>query len=254
MKIAFSQATSAEGGDILMRRFAEFGYDGLQLKAGQYAPFLDDPSTFLTRYGHSRGVASALIAGGPLDEAGIARLRQVIAFAAAVGSERVIFCHGHPRAQVKAGDHRLFAQTLSAIGAEALDQGVALSLHHHLDQPVMHRDDFAPFFNAVEPGRVGLTIDTAHLVKSGVTDVAGIIREWSHVIDNFHLKDIDERDQFRVLGQGLIDFAPIFGAILSVGYDGWVSADEESGADVVEALRVCHEFITVGLRRVHRQA
>jgi inosose dehydratase len=248
VKLAFSQATSDEGAEVLMRRFVEFGYEGLQLKAGQYAPFLDDGPAFLARYGTARGgVASALIAGGQLDEPGITHLRQVIAFAATVGSERVVFCHGKPRTQVKAGDHRRHARVLSALGQEAQDRGVALSLHHHFNQPVMRRDDFAPFFDAVDAGRVGLTIDTAHLVKSGVEDVGGVIREWAHVIDNFHLKDIDADGQFRVLGQGRIEFAPIFEAIRSIGYDGWVSADEESGADVVEAMRTCHSFLTAAL-------
>jgi hypothetical protein len=33
-------------------------------------------------------------------------------------------------------------------------------------------------------------IDATHLVKSGITDIAGIIGGYRHVIDNMHIKDI----------------------------------------------------------------
>jgi hypothetical protein len=33
-------------------------------------------------------------------------------------------------------------------------------------------------------------IDATHLVKSGITDITGIIRGYRHVIDNMHIKDI----------------------------------------------------------------
>lgn len=97
-------------------------------------------------------------------------------------------------------------------------------------------------------GTVGLTVDTAHLVKSGVSDIAGLIRDLRDVIDNFHLKDFAD-GCFRVLGTGDIDFGPVFAAILETGYDGWLSADEESGADVVEAMRQCYRFMTGRLGR-----
>ena len=71
---------------------------------------------------------------------------------------------------------------------------------------------------------------------------AGLSCSW---IDNFHLKDFDS--DWRVLGEGAIDFGPVFAAIRDIGFDGWVSTDEESGADFVEAMATCHRFVTEGL-------
>lgn len=247
MKLAFSSLTASdEQVDELFRSFAQAGYDGLQLKGGQYLPYLDDPDRFLAERGDTPGAASALIAGGTLDDDNFHLLHRIFDFAQAVGSERIVFCHTAGREGLTADDIRAFAEELAELGSDALDHGLQLSLHNHYDSPVMRREDFDAFFGAPVVQTVSLTVDTAHLAKSGVTDMAGLVRDFAHVIDNVHLKDF-AAGQWRMLGQGEIDFAPVFAAIREIGYDGWVSADEESGADVAEAMRHCRRFMADGL-------
>ncbi|MBX3002036.1 MAG: TIM barrel protein [Caldilineaceae bacterium] len=243
MKIAFSRPTaSREEQRQLFENYRAVGYEGLQLKAGQYMPYVDNPQQFCDEWGQYEGVAAGLIIGGKLDDGGIATLRKLFTFAGAVGSERIIFCHGVPRSEVTDADIKQFARLLSDLGREAQQQGVALSLHHHYNQPVMHLADIATFFDAADPDAVGLTIDTAHLVKSGIGDVAGVIREFGDVIDNFHLKDFADGD-WRVLGHGGLNFDPIFAAIGDIDYEGWLCADEESGGDLIGGMRECYQVI-----------
>ncbi len=247
MRFAFSKPTSgADDTRTLFTRFGGIGYDGLQLKAGQYVPYFGEPERFRDEWGRYDGVASALIAGGGLDPGGVARLCEVFAFGEAVGSEMVVFCHGVPREGLASDDIRGFARELSELGKKARGRGLKLSLHNHYGQPVMRREDIETFFDAAEGDAVGLTLDTAHLVKSGVDDIAGVIRDFSRVIDNFHLKDL-AGGSFRVLGEGEIDFAPVFAAIREIAYDGWVSTDEESGAEVLGAMEHCLRFMRAGL-------
>jgi len=247
LRFAFSKPTRGEADTrTLFTRFGEIGYDGLQLKGGQYVPYLGEPGRFRDEWGRYDGVASALIAGGGLDDDGIARLREVFAFGKAVGSEMIVFCHGAPRQRLAPDDIRGFARQLSELGKEARGRGLKLSLHNHCGQPVMRREDIEVFFDAVEGDAVGLTVDTAHLEKSGVDDIAGVIRDFSRAIDNFHLKDF-AGGSFRVLGEGGIDFAPVFAAIKEIAYDGWVSTDEESGAELLGAMEHCLRFMTAGL-------
>lgn len=244
---AFSRPTATfEEQSVLFQEYRAIGYDGLQLKWGQYASYLNEPERFLEAWGHLPGVGSALIAGGSLDEEGVQRLRSIYRFASSIGTELIVFCHGTSRADVTSGDLRRYAEQLSRLGAEAQQHGLKLSLHHHYDNPVMYRDDFDVFFDKIVEGTVGLTVDTAHLVKSGVTDVAELIRSFRGIIDNFHLKDF-ERGGWKVLGQGGIDFVPIFDAIRDIGYEGWVSADEESGDELLAGMRTCFEFMRHGL-------
>lgn len=245
MKIAFSKPTrDVDNQRQLFDGFRSAGYAGLQLKGGQYSDHLADPGGFAKAWGDDRALTTGLITMGALDDDGVAQLRRIFGFAAATGAERVIFCHNHPRDGVTGQDLVGFAHTLSELGREAADQGIALSLHHHYQQPVMHRPDFDVFFAAAD--HVGLTVDTAHLVKSGVTDVAGLIRDFSGVIDNIHAKDFQD-GEFRILGRGTLDFDSIFAALHDVGYDGWLCVDEESSASLSEGLRASREFLRTQL-------
>jgi len=247
MKLAFSRPTSGDDEQgLLFSTFRAAGFEGLQLKAGQYQRYLSEPERFQREWGSDPGAVSGLIAGGTLDETGVAALRKVIAFGRSVGAERVVVCHSLRRSGLERRDIQRFARILTDVGDEARDSGVRLSLHHHYDQPVMHPDDFEAFFSAAGDGAVGLTVDTAHLVKSGVLDAAALIRDFRPVIDNVHLKDFAD-GEFRVLGEGRIDFEPVFQALQEIGYQGWLCADEESGGDLRAGMETSHRFLRAHL-------
>lgn len=246
-RLAFSAPdSSAAERETILTAWRAHGYDGLQLKRSQYGDDLDAPDRFRARWGDAPGLTAGLITGGRLDDAGLADLRRVIAFAAATGGERVVFCHGEPRAGLTDADIVAFARTLAGVGREALAAGVQLSLHHHFDQPVMHRPDFDTFFAEIPDGEVTLTVDTAHLVKSGIHDVAEVIRAFGPRVDVVHVKDI-AGGAFVPLGEGGIDFGPVYAAIHAVAPGAWLVADEESGADVAGAMASCRELIAAGM-------
>ena len=46
------------------------------------------------------------------------------------------------------------------------------------------------------------------------------------------------------LGQGQLDFEPVFRALRRTGYAGWLCVDEESGADIATSLKLSHDFVT----------
>ena len=238
MRIALSKPTYNDADRIeLFARFRAAGHEGLQLKARQYEEYLERPEAFLTELSDDPGVTSALISNDVLDEPGIERLRQLVRFAAAVHSERIVYCNKRDRDTVTDADIAESARILSRVGKEAADQGVALSLHHHFNQPVMYRPDFDVFFDNVIDGAVGLTVDTGHLTKCGIDDIPQLIADFGSVIDNYHIKDFDG-DRWRLLGEGTIDFSPIFEAIRRTGFTGWIAADEESKADLIPAIEV----------------
>lgn len=249
-KLFFSKPTrTTEQQKELFDNYHDYGYAGLQLKHNQYMPHLDEPGRFIEQWGHLSGVASALIASGTLDEANQAVLRRLFAFARSVNTKTIVYCHLIERSIVTREDIARFAGILSDLGKEAQEQGLQLSLHHHYNNPVMHREDFDVFFGNVAERTVGLTVDTAHLVKSGITDIAELVRSFGHVIDNFHLKDYANGD-WMVLGEGDISFAPVFQAIRDIGFSGSISADEESGGGIIEGMRDCYAFIKNGLSAV----
>lgn len=236
MSFALSKPTyNPEDRLRLFATYREAGFAGLQLKAAQYADFLDRPKEFLELIEDDRGIVSALITNDTLDPAGLERLDALVDFAAAVGAERIVYCNKRDRAEIQEADIAESARVLSRAGRRARDVGVAISLHHHFGQPVMYRPDFDVFFDAVQDDAVGLTIDTGHLARSGITDAPAVIRDFAAVIDNFHLKDGDG-DRWRLIGEGTLDFGPVVEAIREIGYGGWLCADEESKAELDHAV------------------
>jgi sugar phosphate isomerase/epimerase len=247
-RYAFSTPTQ---GDVEQRQlfdgFRPYGFQGLQLKSGQYDRYIGRPEQFLDEWEGDEGSRSGLICSGDLDENGVEALRAVINFASDIGGERVIFCHGRPRETVTNDDIRGFAVQLSQLGLYAAERSVKLSLHNHYNSPVMHKDDFDVFFGAALPGAVGLTLDTAHLVWSGFADIAGVMRDYAVFLDNVHLKDFAQ-GRFRTLGHGDIDFGEVFAALRYIGYGGWLCADEESETPVLASMQASFEIIDRGWR------
>lgn len=232
---------------LLFDRYPEFGFAGLQLKGGQYGDYLDDPvagaDRFRDDWGSEPGHVSSLITMNPLDDAGRERLRRLSAFAGAVGAQRVVICHDVPRDGLDDSDLIRFAGELSDHAEEAAEHGVVLSLHHHTGEPVMHRRDFDVFFGAVRENTLRLTVDTGHLLRSGVTDVPALLTDFAPVIDNIHLKDYAD-DEFRLLGQGSVDLVTVLDAITTLGPDVTLCVDEESRAEVLEGLQVSRDYLT----------
>jgi sugar phosphate isomerase/epimerase len=162
MKLAFSKPTRTdEERELLLGGFRSVGYDGLQLKAGQYQDYVEAPQRFLDDWSRHEGVASALITGGNLAQESNQALRRVFRFASAVGSDLVILCLGIAREGLSPADIAHIARQVSDLGTEARDLGTKLSVHNHYGCPAMTRADLEAFFGAVAPERVGLTLDTA---------------------------------------------------------------------------------------------
>ncbi|BDZ44537.1 extracellular solute-binding protein [Naasia aerilata] len=229
MKIAFSKPTRDEEElATLLTGYRAEGYEGLQLKMGQFLPFVDDAEGFRSRWGDDPGTVSGLIFFDDLSDGGKERLQATIDFAGAVGAERVIFCHNRDREGVTPEVLRGFAGTLADYAQRAGDRGVRFSLHHHYGQPVMLPDDVEEFFGAAD-GRIGLTVDTAHLAKSGIEDIPGFLSRFADIVDNIHLKDY-AGGEWRLLGEGELDLTGILGQLRSQGFQDWLCVDEESAA------------------------
>ena len=92
----------------------------------------------------------------------------------------------------------------------------------------MELADFREFFDGLERGVLGQTVDTAHLARSGVEDLPGFIDEFGAFVDNLDLKDYSVpmgRDgEWRVAGEGVLDLGGrgVLAALARAGYDGWI--------------------------------
>ena len=205
----------------MISQAATQGYGGLQLKGGQYAPWLDDINTFRKRLDVSQ--IMGIIAYGS-DEGNIQRC---IDFAGELNLTAVTWVPGWKRDQVDEEAYKSAADVLNRLGEYAQERETRLSVHNHAGLIFQDDTDLAAFRRFVQPELGGLTLDTAHLALGGVTDIAGVIRDCKGYIDLFHIKDL-KGQKFCPLGDGELDFDSIFKAIGDIGFDGWLVVDDES--------------------------
>jgi len=227
MYLGYSRPGSPDELSDMIAQSAAQGYNGLQLKGGQYSPWLDDIDTFRRKFDISQ--IMGIIAYGSDEE----NLRRCIDFAGELRLEAVTWVPSWKRDQLNDAAYKSAAESLNRLGKYAQEKGTRLSLHNHLGQLFQDEEDLARFRQFAQPEYAGLTLDTAHLALGGVMDVAGVIRECARYINLFHIKDLKGR-KFCPLGDGELDFGGIFEAIRDIGFDGWLVVDDESDQMVLE--------------------
>lgn len=154
---------------------------------------------------------------------------------------------------------------IDRILAAAAAQGVTVSLHSHVGTMVETQDDVDHILNGTN---VDFCFDTGHMFIGGV-DPVEFVSKHADRISHAHLKDVSLDRARRVqageqsyydavvdgmyqpLGQGDIDIETIVGSLITTGFDGWftleqdtVIADEPaSGAGPIDQARQSLTFL-----------
>ena len=133
---------------------------------------------------------------------------------------------------------------LHAIGRIAYDFNMKIVYHYHAGTGVYNEYEIDYLMQNTSPQLVSLLLDTGHAVFAGI-DPLNLIAKYGDRIRYVHLKDIrpevlkqTEEEQltfmdavragvFTVPGDGSIDFAPIFRALNSIHYAGWMIVEAE---------------------------
>jgi inosose dehydratase len=128
-----------------------------------------------------------------------------------------------------------------AIAAVTAAHGIVTALHPHVGTMVETSDDVE---RVLTGARVGLCLDTGHLLAGG-TDPVTLAREHADRVVHVHLKDLDAgvaqqvrsgdlayidavpRGLFTALGRGDIDVAALVRALVDAGYGGWFVLEQD---------------------------
>ena len=130
---------------------------------------------------------------------------------------------------------------LDRIADHARTRGVVAALHPHVGTMVESGEETE---RVLSGSRIGLCIDTGHLVVGGADPVALTAQHPERVV-HVHLKDVDRTlaDQvingsipfghavkagiFRPLGEGDVDIAAMVGTLEAAGYQGWYVLEQD---------------------------
>ncbi|MGN6562225.1 MAG: sugar phosphate isomerase/epimerase family protein [Thermomicrobiales bacterium] len=109
------------------------------------------------------------------------------------------------------------------------EAGVAVAFHNHARELA----DDARFFQLLTarctPEEVGLGADLGWVAHAGV-DVGDFLRRFGSHVTYLHVRDVSAygpAGTFREVGQGVLDYGAILGALDQLGYTGWLVAESE---------------------------
>ncbi|MBD0739936.1 TIM barrel protein [Streptomyces sp. CBMA29] len=146
------------------------------------------------------------------------------------------------RPAVSADGWRTLLGRLDAVTDLAASLGVTAALHPHVGTVV---EGPAEVDRVLDGSRIGLCLDTGHLLIGG-TDPVALARRAASRVTHVHLKDVDpaaaravrdgrttytsavQQGLYRPLGQGGLDLTTLITHLESAGYPGWYVMEQDT--------------------------
>ena len=158
-------------------------------------------------------------------------------------------------------------RSVARIGSEEF--GLVVTMHAHAAGFVEFEDELEDVLNAIEPGLLGVCLDTGHSIYAGF-DPVEFYRRHSQRISYLHFKDVEPAvlkqaihnragfydacaaGVFCNLGEGIVDFLALKNALVSAGFSGWGTVEQDrdpTGArsTLIDATANLKYLKTVGL-------
>jgi inosose dehydratase len=140
-----------------------------------------------------------------------------------------------------ADDFKQLGRILTEIGKRALDLGVPVGYHNHMNSLGEAPGEIDQIMDAVDPRYVKLELDIAHYHQGG-GDSANAIRKYRDRLLFLHIKDVEElvpagtteqprSYRFVELGRGKVDLPGVFKALKDVKFRGWAIIELDGVAD-----------------------
>jgi sugar phosphate isomerase/epimerase len=140
-----------------------------------------------------------------------------------------------------AQDWIALAQSLNAIGAKCQTEGFQLCYHNHdfEFQTFGGQVAYDLIFSRVDPKNVHTEIDV-YWVRYAGKDAVAMIRRFAGRVPLIHIKDMTKATPhtFAEIGEGIIDFKPIFEVSQSSGVQWYVVEQDACNRPALESIRI----------------
>jgi sugar phosphate isomerase/epimerase len=158
-----------------------------------------------------------------------------------LGNQYLVVPQLHETRRKNAQDWIAFARLLNDLGAKCREAGFQLVYHNHNFefQKFDGRTGFDLLFGNTDPKLVQSELDV-YWAKEAGQDPAAIIRQFAGRIPLVHLKDMtrDNPPTFGEIGEGIIDFQPIFRASESSGVKWYIVEQDLSQRSPLESVTI----------------
>lgn len=169
------------------------------------------------------------------------QLGAALDFAQEIGNQYVV-CPFVPEGRRKDADGwRQFAATLNEIGRQVTDRGLHFCYHNHAFEftPMDGSNGFALLYDNTDARNVQMELDM-FWAKKGGDDPAAILRRYPGRCPIVHLKDMtgDAEQTFAEVGEGVLDFNPVFAAAATGGVEWYVVEQDRCRRPPLESAQL----------------
>jgi sugar phosphate isomerase/epimerase len=125
--------------------------------------------------------------------------------------------------------------------------GVTVAVHpsSHHNTLLYTRADYDQIFALLDP-QVGWVPDTGHILRGGQS-IDSVLAAHRDRIRYVHLKDVDAKGKWAMLGEGSCDISAVIAAVVQAPhFNGWIVVEEESdraASDPAAAVRINRETL-----------
>ncbi|MBC8101031.1 MAG: sugar phosphate isomerase/epimerase [Cytophagales bacterium] len=171
---------------------------------------------------------------------------QVVADALTLGLEYVIVPYLADNRRQSIDDYRRVANALNGFGDRLKTNNLQLCYHNHAFEFEKFGGDkygFEVLFDESDPHLVKVEMDAFWVVKAG-EDPSAYLRKYAGRVPLIHIKDMTPAPEstFAEVGEGVIDFTPIFEAAEVAGTEYYVvEQDQTFKHPPLEAVRISFE-------------
>lgn len=125
---------------------------------------------------------------------------------------------------------------------------IAIAIHNH--GPGARYDKLESVLNAVKnrDKRIGACVDTGHTLRSG-EDPVEWVKQLGERVHDIHLKDVKNRTEWKVLGQGDLRVVPLFKELRRLKFRNVVNLEyEENAGSPMDDLKACLQTAQQAIR------
>lgn len=153
---------------------------------------------------------------------------------------------GHPDRAPRMNDNewKAFMGNVRAVCDRANEYGVRPLIHPHSGTYLEYADEIEKFTRDIPYEVAGLVLDTGHLYYGGMDPVT-FLKKYADKLDYVHFKDVDQEVYESVLskhirffegcgegsmcpiGTGALDYPAIKDALIEIGYNGYITIEQE---------------------------
>jgi len=227
----------------IMKEVREAGYEGLEATMPKIADYLNDPARFKDMLSEAGlQMASVYVPGNwhvrEEHANDLANCRAAAEFASFVGCKQLILSGGIMRLGDNERDalHET-AACYNEIGRMCMAEYGLEVCCHPIARPgatVGSPAQIAEIMDTTDPKAFFLCPDVGGHIVLGGGDPVEIFRLYADRIRYVHFKDIDADGKWTLLGRGVTDYPRLIEMLREMGYDGWLTAEEECSEAIGE--------------------